>query len=113
LTIRGESFFLTGVGEGRSSWLPERLPGRLPGRLPLGTAFTVEYSGTGGSAGEWDFLVFPLLSGGTSVSCGFLINSNGRVERIIPLGTHSEQAFERLPQGILDVYIRRIEGGVE
>ncbi|MDR1444605.1 MAG: hypothetical protein LBI94_06975 [Treponema sp.] len=70
-------------------------------RLPLGTEFT---TGAGGS-----FLVFPLVSGGGSLNCGALIDSRGRVERLIPLGIHARQAFERVPPGILNAYIHRIE----
>jgi hypothetical protein len=92
---------LSAQGEDFSLSSPAGQRGR---RLPLGTFFVPS---AGGAAA---FLVFPLISGGTSLSCGALINAEGRVERIIPLGTHSEQAFERLPQGILDLYIRRIEG---
>jgi hypothetical protein len=91
LSARGESLSLSGPVEHHSQ------------RLPLGAFF----SPVGGE--DRLFLVFPLISGGVSLSCGALINAEGRVERIIPLGTHSEQAFERLPQGILDLYIRRIE----
>jgi hypothetical protein len=109
LAVRNESFLLTQASGTRNG----RLSGHLPGRLPLGSVFALEYvnTGVGMPAGERDFLVFPLLSGGTSISCGFLVNSGGRVERVIPLGIHSEQAFERLPQGVLDAYIRRIEEG--
>jgi hypothetical protein len=77
--------------------------------LPLGTEFTLR-SPEGGPV-QGSFLVFPLVSGGTALSCGALIDSQGRVERLIPLGTHAEQIFERIPVGILNVYIRRIEGG--
>jgi hypothetical protein len=79
--------------------------------IPLGTEFSLE-SPAAGSAGKGirSFLVFPLVSGGTALSCGALIDSQGRVERLIPLGAHGEQVFERVPRGILDVYIRRIEG---
>jgi hypothetical protein len=108
LAARNESFVLAEA----KGW-----PGRgLSRQLPLGSAFTLEYHDADAPAepaAEQDFLVFPLLSGGTSISCGFLINDQGRVERVIPLGTHSEQAFERLPQGILDMYIRRIEEGAK
>jgi hypothetical protein len=79
--------------------------------IPLGTEFSLatQAEDTGGE-GQRSFLVFPLVSGGTALSCGALIDSQGRVERLIPLGAHGEQAFERIPRGILDVYIRRIEG---
>jgi hypothetical protein len=86
-------------------------------RIPLGAEFSLggEISETPspsveGPAGGRTFLVFPLISGGAALSCGAFIDSQGRVERLIPLGTHGEQAFERIPKGILDVYIRRIEG---
>jgi hypothetical protein len=81
-------------------------------RISLGTEFSLETPAK--NPGEEDrfrsFLVFPLVSGGTALSCGALIDSQGRVERLIPLGAHGEQAFERIPRGILDVYIRRVEG---
>jgi hypothetical protein len=80
-------------------------------RIPLGTEFSLEAAESGGEGGEIRrLLVFPLISGGTVLTCGALIDPQGRVERIIPLGTHGEQAFERTPRGILDIYIRRIEG---
>jgi hypothetical protein len=81
-------------------------------RLPLGAEFSLEgeISGELPGGGGRTFLAFPLISGGTVLSCGAFIDSQGRVERIIPLGAHGEQAFERMPRGILDVYIRRIEG---
>jgi hypothetical protein len=82
-------------------------------RLPLGTEFSLETPAGGPGAEDREirsFLVFPLVSGGTTLSCGALIDSQGRVERIIPLGIHGEQAFERMSRGILEIYIRRIEG---
>lgn len=92
LISRGEQFSLGETPQGGKR------------RIPLGTEFGLEGDETR------SFLVFPLLSGGGALSCGALIDSHGRVERLIPLGTHGEQALERTPKGILDVYIRRIEG---
>jgi hypothetical protein len=96
---------------------PFRLGGALhrgKRRVPLGAEFSLEGEILGGPGISGDggrtFLVFPLISEGTALSCGAFIDSQGRVERIIPLGAHGEQAFERMPRGILDVYIRRIEG---
>jgi hypothetical protein len=100
LSSRGEDFRLGGVLRRRR-------------RIPLGIEFSLEAPAgeSGGGNGEFrSFLVFPLISGGGALSCGALIDSRGRVERIIPLGTHGEQAFERTSRGILDIYIRRIEG---
>jgi hypothetical protein len=93
LATRGENIVLSGI------------PVKTRRRLPLGTEFTLE-AGAGGS-----FLVFPLVSGGAALSCGALIGPQGQVERLIPLGTHGEQVFERIPEGILSAYIRRIEAG--
>jgi hypothetical protein len=93
LAARGEQFALAGALRGGSR------------RIPLGMEFKLEGDGLPRS-----FLVFPLVSGSGILSCGALIDSQGKVERIIPLGTHGEQALERTAEGILQVYIRRIEG---
>jgi hypothetical protein len=98
LSIRGETFALSAT------------PLKNRHTLPLGTEFALlEGGGEGAQVGS--FLVFPLVSGGTALSCGALIDPQGQVERLIPLGAHAEQIFERIPAGILNVYIRRIEGG--
>lgn len=85
---------------------------RRRGGIPLGVEFALEEPGVPetGNPARRSFLVFPLVSGGAVLSCGALSDSQGRVERLIPLGAHGEQAFERVPRGVLDVYIRRIEG---
>jgi hypothetical protein len=108
---RQVNLLLSSRGEGFSLAAPLRGRGNPRKGIPLGTEFSLEApaADTGGELRS--FLVFPLVSGGTALSCGALIDSRGRVERLIPLGAHSEQAFERIPRGILDVYIRRIEGG--
>jgi hypothetical protein len=96
LALRGEDFSLSAS------------PAKTR-RLPLGTEFGLENGE--GAPGEGTFLVFPLVSGGAALSCGALIDPQGRVERLIPLGTHGEQIIERIPVGLLEAYIRRIEGG--
>jgi hypothetical protein len=105
---RQVNLILSSRGENFSLAAPLRRDRR---GIPLGTEFSLEAPAedTGGE-GPRSFLVFPLVSGGTALSCGALIDSQGRVERLIPLGAHGEQAFERIPRGILDLYIRRIEG---
>jgi hypothetical protein len=95
LAERGESFALSGI------------PIKNQRRLPLGAEFTLTAGGGDPLGGS--FLVFPLISDGGSLSCGALIDPQGRVERLIPLGIHAEQAFDRVPVGILNAYIRRIE----
>jgi hypothetical protein len=86
--------------------LAEPLPRRLPGREPLGRRFSLA-----DSAGC--MLIFPLLNGGGALSAGALLDARGKVERLIPLGSHSRQVFDRIPQGILKLYIRRIEADEE
>jgi hypothetical protein len=95
LAERGETFFLSGI------------PIKNRRRLPLGTEFTLASGNEEPTEGS--FLVFPLVSDGIFLSCGALINPQGRVERLIPLGIHAGQSFERVPAGILNAYIRRIE----
>ncbi|GHU94616.1 hypothetical protein FACS189479_07580 [Spirochaetia bacterium] len=71
-------------------------------RMPLGTWYHIDGS-------DDRMLVFPLISGGAVFPCGAVVNPGGKVERVIPLGVHGEQLFKDLPQGILRIYIHRIE----
>ncbi|GHT70424.1 hypothetical protein FACS1894110_21980 [Spirochaetia bacterium] len=71
-------------------------------RIPLGKWYSIS-----GSADR--ILVFSLISGGAALPCGAVVNQGGKVERVIPLGVHGEQLFKNLPQGVLRVYIHRIE----
>jgi hypothetical protein len=86
--------------------LAEPLPRRLSGREPLGRRFSLE-----DSAGS--ILIFPLLNGGAALPVGALLDARGKVDRLIPLGSHGKQIFDRIPQGILKLYIRRIEADEE
>jgi hypothetical protein len=95
LAARNESFRLA-----------EPLPRRLPGREPLGRRFSLV-----DSAGC--MLIFPLLNGGAALPVGALLDGQGKVERLIPLGNHGRQVFGRIPQGALNIYIRRIEADEE
>ncbi|MDR3193152.1 MAG: hypothetical protein LBT87_08820 [Treponema sp.] len=82
--------------------LTEPLPRRFSGREPLGRRFGLANSG--GS-----MLIFPLLNGGAALPVGALLDDQGKVDRLIPLGNHGRQIFDRIPRGILRIYIRRIE----
>jgi hypothetical protein len=115
LLDRGEDFSVTAMPPRRTRRVPLGTEFSLRARNPAETAALSPGSTTAagpaaGSPGEGTFLAFPLVSGGTALSCGALIDSRGRVERIIPLGAHAEQAFERLAGPVLALYIRRIEG---
>jgi hypothetical protein len=86
--------------------LTELLPRRFSHPEPLGRRFGLE-----DSAGI--MLIFPLLSGDAALPVGALLNGQGKVDRLIPLGNHGRQIFDRVPQGILKIYIRRIEADEE
>jgi hypothetical protein len=86
--------------------LTEPLSRRLPGREPLGRRFRLE-----NSAGC--MLIFPLLNGGAALPVGALMDDQGKVDRLIPLGNHGRQVFDRIPRGTLNIYIRRIEADEE
>jgi hypothetical protein len=86
--------------------LREPLPRRFSGPEPLGRRFSLA-----NSAGS--MLIFPLLDGGTFLPVGALLDAGGKVDRFIPLGNHGRQVFDRIPQGILRIYTRRIEADEE
>jgi hypothetical protein len=70
----------------------------------IGSWFTVK-----GKEG-YKVLVFPLIAEGNFLPCAAVINAGNKVENIVPLGSHAAKFFETLPQGAVQVYIRRIEG---
>ena len=55
------------------------------------------------------FYVFTLVQGGILVPCGAEISEDGKVTEIIPLGSHARQIMSRIPPGLIQLYIRRIE----
>ncbi|MDR1318105.1 MAG: hypothetical protein LBJ90_00645 [Treponema sp.] len=55
------------------------------------------------------FFVFAVMRDGILVPCGAQVSGEGKVEEIIPLGAHAGQVSGSLSQGILQIYIRRIE----
>jgi hypothetical protein len=52
--------------------------------------------------------VFTVFQGGILVPLGAVVSS-GSVEEIIPLSSHAVQIFDNIPQGILQMYIDKIE----
>jgi hypothetical protein len=94
------------AAQGETVRLMEPLSRRFSGHEPLGRRFSLV-----DSAGC--MLIFPLLNGGTSLPVGVLLDAQGKVDRFIPLGNHGRQVFDRIPQGILKIYTRRIEADEE
>jgi hypothetical protein len=55
-------------------------------------------------------LVFSLISGADFLPCAAVVNTRDKVEDIVPLSSHAARFLEKAPSGVLQVYIRRIEG---
>jgi hypothetical protein len=55
------------------------------------------------------FYIFVIMREGVFVPCGVEINKDGKAVDIVPLGGHARQVFIRIPQGLVQVYIQRIE----
>jgi hypothetical protein len=69
---------------------------------PMGSWYTL-------TEGEGSFFVFTLFREGITVPCGALVSPSGQVEELIPLSSHGAEMMDRIPRGVIDVYIRRIE----
>jgi len=55
------------------------------------------------------FFVFAIMREGILVPCGAEISEEGKITEIIPLGNHAQQVMDQIPQGLIQVYVRRIE----
>jgi len=55
------------------------------------------------------FMVFTVFQDGILVPLGAVVSSDGNVQEIIPLSAHAVQVYEKMPQSILQIYIKRIE----
>ena len=74
-------------------------------QVPLGFWYSLD-------GGDSLFFVFAIMHNGILVPCGVEISSRGELASIIPLGSHARRAMGRLPQGLVQVYARRIESAV-
>jgi len=55
------------------------------------------------------FFVFVIMNEGILVPCGVEITKEGKAVGIVPLGNHARQIMGRIPKGVIQVYLRRIE----
>jgi len=55
-------------------------------------------------------LVFSFIGEGTFFPCAAVMTQDGKVGELIPLNSHGEKVLRRVSPGILEIYIRRIEG---
>jgi len=72
------------------------------GPAPLGCWYRLYESGS-------LFYVFAIMREGILVPCGAEISEQGKIVEIIPLGNHARQVIDQIPQGLIQVYVRRIE----
>jgi hypothetical protein len=95
------------IQTGDSRRLTEAIPPSelKPEALRMGTWYVMSFSGEGNRA-----VVFNFIGEGNFFPCVAEINSEGRVEEIIPLSSHGERIFRRLSPGSVQIYKRRIEG---
>jgi hypothetical protein len=85
--------------------LASPVPRPFAGPVPLGCWYRLYESGS-------LFFVFAVMREGILVPCGAEISEQGKVVDIIPLGSHARQVIDRIPQGLIQVYVRRIESAV-
>jgi hypothetical protein len=53
--------------------------------------------------------VFAIVWDGILVPCGAQVSPEGNVEELLPLGGHATRILGRLPHGVIQPYVRRIE----
>jgi len=98
--MRATNKILITMNDNRHLADPVLHPPALP--APLGCWYRLHGSGS-------LFFVFAIMREGILVPCGAEISGQGEVVEIIPLGNHARQVMEQIPQGLIQVYIRRIE----
>ena len=59
------------------------------------------------------FFVFAVIHDGILVPFGAEISEKGKAISLTPLGNHARQVMNRIPQGVLNVYMQRIESAAE
>jgi len=97
--------------------ISSRLPGRYTKPSSAGSAPVGAAPAGAAPMGLWYrleesdslFFVFVIMNEGILVPCGVEIDKDGKAVDIVPLGGHARQVLGRLPGGVIQVYIRRIE----
>lgn len=98
----GRSVNQTMVSSGESLRLSAEQPLPPVKQSPLGVWYSIENSND-------LFFVFPVFQDGILCLCGARLSPENTVSEIIPVSAHASQVFNRLPPGILKIYVRRIE----
>jgi hypothetical protein len=108
LLMKAVNRVLTLAGDPRRLDAPIPFKELEPAGSRLGAWYTLIRDRDGRQDGR--ALVFTIAAEGTFFPCAAEIDSLGKVAEIIPLSRHGEKMLKRLPPGILQIYIRRIEG---
>ncbi|MDR0444635.1 MAG: hypothetical protein LBH44_14655 [Treponema sp.] len=53
--------------------------------------------------------VFAVFQDGILIPLGAMVTSANEVERIIPLSAHAVQTIQKIPHGIMQIYVKRIK----
>jgi hypothetical protein len=98
--MRAVSWALESAGDARLIISP--LPNQFARPAPMGFWYRLYES-------DSLFFVFVIMNEGILVPCGVEINKYGKAADIVPLGSHARQVLGRIPQGVIQVYLHRIE----
>jgi hypothetical protein len=98
--MRTTNRILISMNDSRRVFAPVVRP--FTGPVPLGCWYRMYQSSS-------LFFVFAIMREGILVPCGAEISEQGEIVEIIPLGNHSRQVMDQIPQGLIQVYVRRIE----
>jgi len=98
--MRSVNKALDAAGDTRAITSP--LPHRFARSAPMGFWYRLYGS-------DSLFFVFVIMNEGILVPCGVEINKDGHAVDVVPLGSHARQVMGRIPQGVIQVYIRRVE----
>jgi hypothetical protein len=108
MVIRNINTFLRNTRESRQLEAPlaDKSVSRLKAAKAsqLGTWYSLQ-------SGEGRAVVFSIMDGGILAPFVLFVSPQGEMGSPIPLGTHSARVLERLPRGILQTYIKRLEAG--
>ena len=98
--MRSVNKALEAAGDTRALFSPLPRGGTRP--MPMGFWYRLYESNS-------LFFIFVIMNEGILVPCGVEINEDGKAVDIVPLGSHARQLIGRIPQGVIQVYLRRIE----
>jgi len=91
---------------GDTRLLASSVPGRYTRPAPMGFWYKCYESNS-------LFFVFVIMNEGILVPCGVEIDKEGKAVDLVPLGSHARQLIGRIPQGVIQVYLRRIESAAK